>query len=198
MGSTFEDFGDPDRSSRAGLLQRLAHLLPWVTASIVVHDLVWTFDLFLRWGWFGRGIDIFFSVLWVVTVIVSAMHVDVARLCLKCMEAVKADAPLRVQRPRTRALLKLHHVMNELPFWQRLAGFVLMISVPIFCTQVLKLDVIVARLIYLPFDLLLIAWIYATWPHHKYRPWCPWCRRWDEGGEHEPSPDPVDSGEKVA
>jgi hypothetical protein len=26
--------------------------------------------------------------------------------------------------------------------------------------------------------------------HRRLRPWCPWCRPWDEGGDPELSPEP--------
>ena len=30
----------------------------------------------------------------------------------------------------------------------------------------------------------------VSWRHARLYPWCPHCRRWDDGGRREPSPDP--------
>lgn len=42
----------------------------------------------------------------------------------------------------------------------------------------------------IPGDLSLFAVIYTGWVHHRLRPWCPYCGRWEDDGHEEPSPDP--------
>jgi hypothetical protein len=49
----------------------------------------------------------------------------------------------------------------------------------------------------IPGDLWMFAVIYTEWLHHRLRPWCPYCRPWDEGGDQELAPDPTLFGTKT-
>lgn len=118
-----------------------------------------------------------------VPILFAMFHTTYTRLCVRCMEEVPADASVRAQRQRW--LLWVTHSLEsprKVAVW---IGVVMTISV---LTATFHLP----RIVDAPIDAYWLAYLYSMWLHHKLRPWCPYCRRWDDGGFiHEPSPDPV-------
>ncbi|MFE9785636.1 hypothetical protein ACFYO7_09670 [Nocardia salmonicida] len=111
------------------------------------------------------------------------VHNDATRLCVRCMSEVPADASHQAERQQR--LLWLRHAPSSPP---RLVAFVALLVVPAVLIHVLELP----RVFALPVDAFWCVFMYKVWLHHRLRPWCPFCRDWDEdGGIHEPSPDPV-------
>lgn len=103
-------------------------------------------------------------------------------LCARCMDEVPADAPTMAQRRQL--VLRMAHLSGS---FTGLAIMTVLLAVPTF----LPLRDDVTRLVAIPADLWLFAAIYSEWLHHRLRPWCPYCDRWDEDGDEEPSPDPI-------
>jgi hypothetical protein len=185
----FDDFGDPDRSLRAGNLTRVAH---WVPAALLITMIVrivhWFSDLIPVW--LGVGVE----VVMIVTMITMFLHQGLARICLRCMEEVKPDAPLQAQRKRK--ILKIWHLGQS---WRVslawLAAILLTNGVRIWLNDDFGYD---WHWINAPTDVIFGLWIYSMVFHHRVSPWCPYCRRWDDGGDHEAIPDPVEPSTKVA
>lgn len=196
MSDLVDDFGDPDRSSRAGWLARVAHWLPWVAPVYVVWSaLQWVEVVQLElWPWYLR---VFGSVPFVIVFIGAILHQSFARLCVRCMEAVPADAPVRAQKKLR--WLRFEHWCLRLRGAMPLAVIMLY---SVFTVAVLAIfDVPLGgwTWIYAPLDLFTAAVCWSFWVHHQYRPWCPYCKPWDGGGGmREPSPDPTGSGTKVS
>lgn len=47
----------------------------------------------------------------------------------------------------------------------------------------------------------LVPWVgfaYLIRTHHRFRPWCPFCKDWGDGGSPEKVPDPDPTGQKTA
>lgn len=191
MGSEIEDEG-----RLIGLAQRLAHLLPWLTGVILVHTTAEGLGLLERLSWsVYLPLTIVIKGIWVVGVTIALVHTQSTKLCLRCMEDVPAEAPVRVNRWWIKPFLFIEHM-----FWNRWLFILLIMGiffVPAVVSQLTDSPSL-RRVFGLPIDLVLIAWIYSAWPHHRYQPWCPWCRPWDEGGEAEVVPDPDPAGTKAA
>jgi hypothetical protein len=117
-----------------------------------------------------------------VILMIGMFHNDFTRLCVRCMQEVPADAPVRAQRQSW--LLWLQHFLNRLPL--QLGFLAVMVAMSMACKHFGW-----PRVATLPVDLVWFAWMYGTWLHHRLQPWCPYCRDWGDGGIHEPSPDPV-------
>lgn len=164
--------GDETRTQR--VLNVVTHWMLWAIAVQAVLRVPWYF------GHNSWALDLG-GWLCTVLIILSQVHNLFARLCVKCMEAVPADAGQRAQRQQS--VLWLSHSLTSL------RGFGL------YAIACVGVSMLVAsgfpRLITVPLDLFTTTFLYSLWLHHKLRPWCPYCRRWDDGGEHEPSPDPV-------
>lgn len=100
------------------------------------------------------------------------------------MDEVPADAPVQAER-RKRVLWFSHQLATGIG----ICGLL----VPAVAIAVIgghfgsPEDHPVARI---PLDVLVFTALYSTWLHHRLRPWCPYCRDWDEDGDTEPSPDP--------
>ncbi|WP_162625542.1 hypothetical protein [Mycolicibacterium llatzerense] len=111
-------------------------------------------------------------------------HHDNGQLCVRCIESVPKDAALRADG--CRVPLRFAH------FVESTAGILAMVTVclvPVVATIILPAPTV--DRVYLAVHMWVFAVIYADWTHGRLRPWCPFCRRWDDGGDHEPSPDPV-------
>ena len=185
-----DDFGDPDRSPRAGLFVRVAHALPYLIAAFLVYSALRWFEIINLPEW----AELIIPAPLFLTVIISTMHRELARLCLLCMQQVPADAPTRVKR--WLPLLWARHKIGGFRFLIPLAVAIILSST---VATVFQLDSDANSWLQAPADVLLAVFLWAEWKHHRYRPWCPYCRRWDDGdGPREPSPDPTTTGTKVA
>lgn len=187
--SLLDDFGDPDRSRRARIIARAAHLLPaalLVTAA--VRGLVWFGALPDVSAW----ATLVTAPLFLLAVIAASGHEQLARMCIHCMARVPADAPLRARRYR--ALLWLDHRSS----WRILLVVIGGLLLEAGLRAALNLDRHTDGWLSAPMDLLLFAIIAAMSLHHRYRPWCPHCPRWDGGGgPREAVPGPVDTSTKT-
>lgn len=118
-----------------------------------------------------------------IPILFAIFHTTVTRLCVRCMQEVPADASARAQRQRW--LLWVTHSLEsprKLAVWM---GVVITSGVLIAAFDL-------PRVADAPTDAYWLTYMYSMWLHHKLRPWCPYCRRWDDDGDiHEPSPDPV-------
>ena len=116
-------------------------------------------------------------------------------LCVRCIEEVPTDAPLRAQRKK-RWLWLAHFVTRP-------SGIAVTITVLV-GPQLLSLALpgalstgIWSTRLRIPMDLWLFAILYSETTHYRLLLWCPYCRGWDDG-EPEPSPDPTVFGTKTA
>ncbi|WP_280413170.1 hypothetical protein [Nocardia asiatica] len=118
------------------------------------------------------------------SILIALMHTTITRLCVRCMEEVPGDAAARAQRQSW--LLRIAHSLDS--FTRVMVWVALLVATATLATL---LDL--PRVVHAPLDAFFALYLYSTWLHHKLRPWCPYCRRWDDGdGIHEPSPDPVE------
>lgn len=131
------------------------------------------------------------AVIWGVTLLAALVHDQSAALCIRCIKEVPADAPVRAQRRML--VLWFHH------FTARPVVAVLALSLLFFGPNLLMLalHLHVSALTAVPGILWGFFCASAAWQHRQLRPWCSYCRGWDDGGDHEPSPDPVTSGTKT-
>lgn len=184
-------FGDPDESPRTTVLARVAHYLP---AVIVVAATARAAE------WFVRLPEAVFTVATGLTLggyIVALLHQGFARICLRCMQEVPADAPVRAQRRRW--LLRYFHLSTS---W-KWAVVILALGAAVVplrgwvYPQHAPGDGLGGWLV-APVDVAVIASMVSVLVHHRLSPWCPYCPRWDDGGHHEPSPTPDPAGVKSA
>ena len=127
------------------------------------------------------------SALALVWILAQFAHESRAHLCARCLAAMPVDPGPAVARGRV--WLRLYHGLTDSP-----AG--------------LPVYLVVLALAYLPSFLGWpgLDWLWFlpitgfTWlslRHHAVRPWCPYCRGWDDGGDHEPSPTPDPAATKT-
>lgn len=187
-----DDFGDPDRNSRGGWFARIAHVVLPVMLVVMAMRAVNAFTNLPDWLMLAN------SVAWIVVIVTSTRHIQLARICLRCMEDVPADAPVRAQRRRPQ--LWFEHESRRVWVASLICGFI--ISTPVLLHWLLYRDLpdhdVHDNWTILPGDLVLALWIYGSVLHHRLQPWCPYCRGWDEGGERERTPTPDPTGSKVA
>lgn len=186
MSSVSESFAHDD-TPRGNLFAFLAHLFPY--------GLVASF-LFTIYGYLGSpGVPPLVGLLaeWVSVIFVffGVFHFAFSRLCIRCMQ----DIPLNMAElaQKRKFWLKMVHVAMErrsASLW--LIGYgiaVLMARWAILGHYPTWSNRDYSWLgVGIPVTVLLYGW--AVWQHHRLRPECPYCRRWDEGGAREPSPDP--------
>ena len=152
-----------------------AHALPYVlVAGIAVRVATW-------FGWFV-GVNQIVTVILLLCWLLSGQHRFQEHLCVRCMDEVPADAPTRAERRRP--LLWLSHLSMS-PM-----GIAIMAVVVVGPALLGFIAGQVTRPLAIPGDLWLFAVIYVGWIHHRLRPWCPYCRPWDDEGDEEHSPDP--------
>jgi hypothetical protein len=178
-----DDFGDPDRSPRAGVLARGAHLLPHAAIGYLAASVAY---------WLGYlPLAVWMPICWAasILIVVSTVHLALGRICLRCMEAVPADAPVRAQRRLW--LLWFSHRFTGWRYYVTLLGI---LAAVLAFRLGLGLQPGTHRWTTAPADGFILATFWAGWIHHRYRPWCPYCRRWDDGGDREPAPDPQITG----
>lgn len=100
-------------------------------------------------------------------------------LCPRCAEDVPLD-PDRAVKRHDRSLRIFHRA--------HLTAVVLTLSlsalfIPGECRRVIAVAMAAV------YSVLVLANV-VSWRHARLYPWCPHCRRWDDGGRREPSPDP--------
>lgn len=174
--------GGPSGSSKLSLV---AHSLVYVLGAATLARVA---------SWFGwlEGVNEVLTWMLVVTVGASIWHRLRSGLCLRCLAEVPADAPVRAERQR--GLLKIAHFNSS---WKSVAITVAFVVLsPVVLALLLGGDH--SKISSAPADILVFVLIYAEWLHHRLRPWCPYCRDWDDDGDPEPSPDPTTFGTKTA
>ncbi|GAD82178.1 hypothetical protein [Nocardia asteroides] len=164
-----------DESRFTRLLDTIAHLMLYGLAAIAAARVATYF------GYTGTLIELTI-LLGNLVLFIGFMHNDFRRLCVQCMREVPADAGVRAER--SQGLLWLRHSVSTAP---RMLLVLVALSVPVYLVHVAGWP----RVVSLPVDALWATFMYSIWLHHRLRPWCPYCRDWDEEGEREPSPDPV-------
>lgn len=175
------DFGDESRASR--VQSALAHALIYVLAVAVPVRVA---------SWFGllTGVNTLVALVLLACWGTALFHRHKGRLCAQCMDDVPVGAPGLAQR-RRRSLRLFHFSVTVLG---TLVMVVLIGSPAVFDVAS---DGSVPRAYFISGDIWTFALIYTAWQHHRLRPWCPYCRRWDEGGDEEPAPDPTLFGSKL-
>jgi hypothetical protein len=122
----------------------------------------------------------------VVAFIVHLSHLRGA-LCEDCMEAMPLDGheAARQRKPLLRGFHRLYDGKNTMPLV--LLG---MVGITVLNSFLFKErsapNLVVNNLITLG----IIGIYVVNGVHRRLHPWCPWCH-WDDGGEEEPSPDPI-------
>lgn len=177
----FAPSGDPSGSSK---LSAMAHALVYVLGiAILLRVALW-------FGYLEGANEI---MAWVLMIVfgASVWHQLRPGLCLRCMKEVPLDGPVRAETQRS--LLKLAHFNGS---WKSVIVTVALVIVgPIIVELLLNGEH--TSLSSVPSDLWIFALIYSNWLHHRLRPWCPYCRDWDDDGDPEPSPDPTTFGTKT-
>lgn len=182
-----DDFGDPDRSPRADLLARLAHLFPYALGLWVIYMIIHAAGLLPTYGWVA-GLAV------ILVMVIGDLHAEWGRICLRCMEAVPADAGLRVARWRW-LLWFQHRVMRR--WWGYLVGYIVIVTAEVVFRLLLGFESGQAQWTGTPMDIWVMLAIWSGWKHHRYRPWCPYCCDWGSGGPRERVPDPDVRGVKT-
>jgi len=180
-----------DEMPYSNAMTRLAHLFPTIMViygTFMVLEWVELFDLRNH----SFVVQTLALVPFVVVILISWAHLALNPMCLKCMRSVPVDAPAQAQRQVY--LLWISHYMIGWLFLGAMVGLAVVNSI---------VRVIIFGTIYepswtrAPLDIFIMGVLWSEWVHHKLRPWCPYCKDWDEGGEHEVVPDPLPTGTKV-
>lgn len=173
---TLQDSFNGDSTPARRFLTATAHHYRWLLAIVAAITIL---------GYLGYSpwpLSILTFVI-VIAVAIGSLHIELTRLCIQCMEEVPADAGVRAQRQRW--LLRISHCTDSRR--KLYTTFGLWLGYPILIGL---LDP--PKVAYLPTDAFYLLFIYSLWLHHRLRPWCSYCRPWDDGGGiHEPSPDPT-------
>jgi hypothetical protein len=192
MTSVFGDdhFDGSGDKLTARITTRLAHamiyLIPVAIASRVIYY------VFRSTTWVAF-LDLFLGLLLLVCYLVSIQHQVTARLCIRCMEEVPVDASERAQRQHL--WLRIQHMSGK----TMLIILAVLLAPPWLASAFLDLSERGQSLLGLGLDVWTFSLMYSMWLHHRLRPWCPYCRRWDDDGDAEWVPDPVPAeGKKIA
>lgn len=184
-GGLNDAFGDPDKDRSTQTLARLAHTaLPVVVVTLGIRAAEWFIAVPL---W----LDIIASVILTLAFLAASFHQNLARICVRCMERVPADAPVRAQRQRW-ALWVEHFIGRRIVIWLALwIGIILFVGIG---RHVLYPGIASGdprdNWLLAPNDVFFAVYVYAMVMHHRLSPWCPYCK-WGDGGDHEPSPTPT-------
>jgi hypothetical protein len=175
-------FGDESRASQ--IQSAMAHSLIYVLAAAV---------LVRAASWFGvlTVVNAFVAAVLLTCWLVSGFHRRKDHLCFRCMSEVPADAPTRAERRRR--WLRFAHFTGSLG---GLSITIMIVGGPA-AVGIAMYGATPTRY-FIPGDLWMFAVIYTEWLHHRLRPWCPYCRPWDEGGNEEPALDPTLFGSKTS
>ncbi|MFT4087529.1 MAG: hypothetical protein QM658_10310 [Gordonia sp. (in: high G+C Gram-positive bacteria)] len=171
---TVDNTSAPDDGAFKRALDWVRHSLPVVLVVVAVLRIAGWFGFFPLVGTLALGIV-------VVVQIVDRAHRE-SGLCMRCYACAPLDGSL--EAARRRPVLRLFHL------WATRRGL------GVYGLTVITPLVLVA--VYdgpqwwmIPSDVALLGTIAISYLHHRLQPWCPYCRRWDDGGEREPSPDPI-------
>ncbi|WP_460696684.1 hypothetical protein [Nocardia thraciensis] len=165
----------------------LAHMLPaLLIPALGVRLLSYVFPE-SRWA---AAADLAATFLLGAVYLIFLLHTGLTRICVRCMNEVPEDAPIRAER--------LHPVLWFVHRTQTWRGN----SVCVATLIVVSLGSGWLGIPRLPSNLAMTAYLFATvygyWFHHRVRPWCRYCPRWDDGGGiSKPSPDPVAHGTRT-
>lgn len=188
MGNLIDDFGgDGADTPRSRFLTKAAHTFPLAVG--VVFGTNFAIDI---WGSIGTIpiwvslISVAFTAVCFFLLLIFNLHGVLGRLCIRCMQGVPADASFQAERRKW--LLYLNHHYTKF----MLLGF-LLIGIASWVVQPLLMHTTGPSAIMIPGDSIMLMLVTSIWVHHRYRPWCPYCKRWDNGGEREvvPTPDPT-------
>lgn len=162
-------FGDESPASR--MQSALAHALPYVLALAVPTRVA---------SWFGllNGVNTFVAIALLTCWGTALFHRHRDHLCARCMDDVPVDAPCLAQR-RRRSLRFFHFSITVL------GTFVMVVLIGGPALFGVVTNGAVPRAYFIPGDIWTFWLIYTAWQHHRLRPWCPYCRPWDEGGDEE-------------
>ncbi|WP_109529916.1 MULTISPECIES: hypothetical protein [Nocardia] len=165
-----------DDSVLGRFLTTAAHLMLYAIAVIAVARLPY----YLGIDHWAVGFGEFVATL---LVLVGVMHNVHRRLCVRCMQEVPTDPSGRVQRQHR--VLWFNH---ELATTRGILVYIGLVVGGGLSIRVFGLP----RAAHLPIDAAFVTSLYSMWLHHRLRPWCPYCRPWDDDDAiEEPSPDPV-------
>ena len=177
--SLFDDFGS-DESPRGQTINKIAHLYPLTVV-------LWSVFIALTWFEIVNGWWTLLTFLFIVPIIIAQWHMVIARICLRCMQNVPEDAPVRSQTPRNRKLMWLFH--STLGF--RFLGMILLGAAVVSAIRYfIGSGAGETTWLNAPMDIFIVCVIWSQWKHHRYRPWCPYCK-WGDGGSHEAVPQGV-------
>lgn len=167
----------PGESGGSRAMTTLTHALPGILAVGLATRVA---------SWFGwlTSLDLAIAVAILGCQFATMAHLRSSHLCMRCMDEVPADAPVQAER-RKRVLWFSHQIATGIGIFGLLVPAV---AVAFIGGHVGGPEI--HRLARIPLDILLFTSLYSTWLHHRLRPWCPYCRGWDDGGDPEPSPDP--------
>jgi hypothetical protein len=129
-------------------------------------------------------------------VIILSVVWHTQKLCERCMEKVPADAENQASRLRRGLWLAHQTLFAPMPKLLMVAATIMVLS----SIVNVAIDGWEFRWIaHIPVDLFVLTVVYMGWMHGRYRPWCPYCKGWDDDGPKEvvPEPDPVIEKEKV-
>ncbi|GAB0105262.1 hypothetical protein JMUB6875_42400 [Nocardia sp. JMUB6875] len=178
--SVIDAFNNSDRPS-GRVLDWIAHRMGSILAVTTLAGAVATW---VENSWVSVTLAGLVTAAFTVGTVVSVLHMELTRICAACMRAVPADAPVRAQRRRW--LLRVAHVGSGR------SGLHLFAVIAV-STLAAVLAGIRGRYVTVPMAFWPLLVSYAGLIHHRLRPWCPYCPRWDDGGDlQEPSPDPSD------
>lgn len=184
MSDVIDSFGDPDQSRTSRTITTAAHLMPPV--AFVVFTIAAVDDV--SGGFLPDWMSWTVVAVWVGIYWVSAFHRTFARICVRCMQEVPADAGQQAERKRWLLWVDHHPGRMMLAFWAVIGAELLTRHVFAIPNGPSWLN--------LPSLLVLAPGVVAAWTHHRLRPWCPYCKPWDDGGQHESVPAPDPSGAK--
>jgi hypothetical protein len=165
---------------------KFSHLLLPITVTAFLIRVLSTF--YKGWYW----IDVAVGLTQLVCLILMLKHSR--NLCIWCINRVPDDAPVRANGNRKPLLWAHHYIFSNLWFlgvWIVWSAFIAPEIREYFYGET-EIGDIPGRWIYLPGSFLVVVMVYCWITHHRLGPWCPYCKGWEEGGEHEhtPVPDP--------
>jgi hypothetical protein len=179
VSDAFRSSGDDRPMGR--LLNRVAHLLiPVVLIAVPIG-----IARHLAPSRVPSWLSIVSSIAYCLVFMVALLHQTFAGICVRCMQEVPRDAAR--QALRWRWLLWCFHSMP-----------IMLLLIVVAVASGVAVAQGAPSWVGLLMDAVTLLSVADLWAHHRLRPWCPYCRRWDDGGEQEPSPDPAPSGVKTA
>lgn len=174
----------------SNLSSRLAHWLPALLGVALVVRAGYLLDMPVL-----TGLDEPLTIVLLFSYITFMRHFQTSGMCLRCIASSPLDPETAVRR--NRLFLRYAHLSRRGVVLMALTGLVLLVVGDTIAASSGGLtSSILPKLVRMPMDAMFYGVIWSMWSHHRLRPWCPWCRRWDEGGDPEliPDPDPAEKG----